>query len=119
MTNQQLSFNLYQTLAMTFRKASADQTYAVLGLNEEAGEVAGKVAKFIRDSEKDPDGIPVGEAQCKLKQDLKKELGDVMWMVAAVAADVGLSLEEIAQANIDKLTDRSNRSVIGGSGDNR
>lgn len=50
---------------------------------------------------------------------VKKELGDVMWMVAAIADDNGLSLSEIAEHNIAKLIDREQRGVIDGSGDNR
>jgi NTP pyrophosphatase (non-canonical NTP hydrolase) len=115
-----VKFNLYQTLAMTFRSPSADQTYAVLGLTEEAGEVAGKVAKYIRDVPKNPDGTPVDPQHlCDLQQNLKKELGDVLWMISAIASDTGLTLQDIAQHNIDKLTDRANRGVIKGSGDNR
>jgi NTP pyrophosphatase (non-canonical NTP hydrolase) len=115
-----VKFNLYQTLAMTFRSPTADSNYALLGLMEEAGEVAGKVAKFIRDVPKNPDGIPVNPQHlCDLQQSLKKELGDVLWMISAIAEDTGLTLQEIAEHNIEKLTDRANRGVISGSGDNR
>ena len=52
-------------------------------------------------------------------QEVKKELGDVMWYLANIADDFGLKLEDIAVANIEKLQDRKNRGVLGGSGDNR
>lgn len=104
-----MDFNEYQAKAMAFRAQTADQFYAVLGLAEEAGEVAGKVAKAIRD----------GVDQEVLREQLKKELGDVLWMVSAVAIDNGLTLQEIADHNIEKLTDRKARSVIHGQGDAR
>jgi NTP pyrophosphatase (non-canonical NTP hydrolase) len=99
----------YQKEAMEFRKPTANELYALLNLGAEAGEVLGKVAKHIRDKG-DPD---------ILKQDVKKELGDVMWMVAAVASDFGLTLSEICEDNLTKLNSRKERNVISGSGDNR
>lgn len=83
--------------------------YPTLGLNGEAGEVADKVKKTIRDTE---DGVfDIGE--------LEKELGDVLWYIANLACDLGLSLEQIAQTNIDKLESRKDRGALGGSGDDR
>ena len=101
--------NSYQIQAMSFRTATADEAYALLNLAAEAGEVLGKVAKHIRDS---------GDAEV-LRQDIKKELGDVMWMVAAVASDFNLTLSEVCAHNIEKLNSRKERNVITGSGDNR
>jgi NTP pyrophosphatase (non-canonical NTP hydrolase) len=86
-------------------------TYPVLGLNGEAGEVAEKVKKVIRDSE----GV-VGEATRKI---LAKELGDVLWYVAAICSELGLSMAEVADQNLDKLNDRKERGVLHGSGDER
>jgi len=99
----------YQQRAMEFRTESADEAYALLNLAAEAGEVLGKVAKHIRD----------GGNHFVLQQDIKKELGDVMWMVAAVASDFDLTLSEICTYNLEKLHSRKEREVIGGSGDNR
>jgi NTP pyrophosphatase (non-canonical NTP hydrolase) len=99
----------YQKEAMEFRTPTANELYALLNLGAEAGEVLGKVAKHIRDK-----GDPY-----ILKQDVKKELGDVMWMVAAVASDFGLTLSEICEDNLTKLNSRKERNVISGSGDNR
>lgn len=104
-----MHFNEYQDSAMKFRKPTADNVYAVLGLMEEAGEVLGKFSKARRD----------GFNAEKFKEDVVKELGDVLWMVAAIADDVGVHLDDVAYTNISKLTDRKNRQVIGGSGDNR
>ena len=85
--------------------------YPTLGLTNEAGEVAGKVKKIFRDkqgvfSETDRDA-------------LKAELGDVLWYLAQVATELGLSLDGIAEYNIAKLLDRQARGKIQGDGDNR
>jgi NTP pyrophosphatase (non-canonical NTP hydrolase) len=88
-----------------------DYTYPVMGLAEEAGEVSGKFAKAVRDC----DGKIDGERLLAIK----KELGDVCWFVAEIATCLGLSMEDIMQANLDKLASRKARGVIHGSGDNR
>lgn len=85
--------------------------YPVMGLTGEAGEVADKMKKVMRD-----DGNIVSEQK---KLEVKKELGDVLWYVSQIASELGLSLDEIAQENIKKLFDRLERGKIGGSGDNR
>ena len=85
--------------------------YPTLGLANEAGEVAGKVKKIFRDKQ----GI-IGEVEC---QALKGELGDVLWYIAQVCTELGLTLDDVAQANIEKLYSRLERGKIGGDGDNR
>lgn len=102
-------FNEYQQKAMETRLASADMTYALLGLAGEAGEVANKAAKAVRD-DWDED---------RLREELKGELGDVLWMVAAICSDLHIGMNEVAQLNINKLRDRANRGKIAGSGDKR
>lgn len=85
--------------------------YPTLGLVNEAGEVAGKIKKIFRDK----DGV-IGEAE---KEALKAELGDVLWYIAQVCSELNLSLDEVAEANIEKLLDRQARGKIQGDGDNR
>lgn len=85
--------------------------YPTLGLANEAGEVAGKVKKLFRDK-----GGHIGEAD---REALKQELGDVLWYLAQIATELGLSLQEIAEANLEKLFSRLERGQIRGEGDNR
>ena len=85
--------------------------YPGLGLAGEAGEVAEHVKKVVRD-----DG---GEITDERRAAMSKELGDVLWYVAQIASELGLDLEEIAQANLEKLLSRRRRGVLSGSGDER
>ena len=85
--------------------------YPTLGLTNEAGEVAGKVKKIFRDK----NGL-IGEAE---REALKGELGDVLWYLAQVCTELNLSLDEVAEHNIEKLYSRLERGKIGGEGDNR
>ena len=81
--------------------------YYFLGLVEEAGEVAGLRKRFLRD-------------EGNIDRDiLIKELGDVLWYIAQVGKSYNIDMEEVAVTNIKKLTDRKERGVITGSGDNR
>jgi NTP pyrophosphatase (non-canonical NTP hydrolase) len=85
--------------------------YPTLGLVGEAGEIAEKIKKIIRDDD--------GAISSKKKQELKKELGDVLWYLANLAQEFNLSLEEIAKTNLAKLTSRQKRNRLHGDGDNR
>jgi NTP pyrophosphatase (non-canonical NTP hydrolase) len=85
--------------------------YNALGMNGEAGEVAEKIKKLARD------GRPSDEAA--FRAGVCKELGDVLWYLAACARDFGFTLEEVATANLDKLASRKARNVLSGSGDDR
>lgn len=96
--------------------------YNALALGE-AGEIQGKVSKLIRD-----DGVickwsdsthTVHDIEPQPRAELKKELGDLLWHMSMLAHDLGYSMSEIAKSNLDKLSDRSKRGVLGGSGDNR
>lgn len=113
--------NLYQKAAHEFADYpsgtvgkdchSVDYLYPALGLAEEAGEVAGKFAKAIRDNE--------GVIDNDRKKEIVKELGDVMWFVAELCTVLDVNLNDVMANNIEKLTSRRERNVIHGSGDNR
>jgi NTP pyrophosphatase (non-canonical NTP hydrolase) len=94
-----------------YPQAGDNLTYPALGLCGEAGEVAEKVKKLLRD-----DG---GVMSDERRAALAGELGDVLWYVAQVATEADLDLEQIAQANLDKLLSRQQRGVLSGSGDQR
>ena len=85
--------------------------YPTLGLTNEAGEVAGKIKKIFRDK----GGIIGAEERAALKG----ELGDVLWYLAQVCTELEISLDEVAEANIEKLFSRLERGRIGGEGDDR
>ena len=83
----------------------------VLGLTGEAGETADKVKKLLRDK----DGVLTDED----REEIAKELGDVIWYVASIARYLDVPLSEVAQININKLTSRKERNKLHGAGDNR
>ena len=85
-------------------------TYDGLGLGE-AGEVQGKIKKIIRDN----GGIITPEAT----EEIKSELGDTLWYITSMCENLGITLEDVAVKNIEKLHDRQKRGVLGGSGDYR
>ncbi len=89
--------------------------YLALGIADEAGEVAGKVKKLIRDH----NFKSVSELSDEQKGELVKEVGDVLWYCAQIATEVGVDLGLVAHLNIEKLYSRLERGQIGGSGDNR
>ena len=101
--------------------------YAVTALNEEAGEVAGKVAKFIRKGSGWDELLAYGNGSDfynefypdELVLAVSKELGDVLYQAARVAEEFGLNLSDVATTNIERLADRKKRDVIIGEGDDR
>jgi NTP pyrophosphatase (non-canonical NTP hydrolase) len=94
-----------------YPNAGENYIYPTLGLAGESGEVAEKIKKVLRDK----DGVIDDET----KEMIKKELGDVLWYVAQLASELGLSLDEIAEKNIEKLYSRMDRGKLNGDGDNR
>lgn len=84
-------------------------SYPALGLAEEAGEVCGKIGKMMRDN------IPIQDQ----KKAIASEMGDVLWMLAALAHDCGLSLQTIAEMNAEKLKKRQQKGTLHGEGDDR
>ena len=105
-----MTLNQYQKQAE--KTKSFPEKYAIiypaLGLAEEAGEVAGKVKKWLR-----------GDTEVLNIEATKKEMGDVLWYLASLATDLGITLEDIALTNIQKLQDRKKAGTIKGDGDNR
>lgn len=102
-------FNEYQDFVSTMKAYPEKHAivYPALGLVGEAGEISEKVKKWLRgDRELDREG-------------LLKELGDPLWYIASLADDLGFTLQEVVDANHDKLTSRKERGVLKGSGDDR
>lgn len=99
--------NGYQEAAMEFAVYPPGSLYPFFGLAEESGEVMGKVAKAIRK------GVPFPV------EDIEKELGDVLWMVAACCDHLNTDMGTVMQKNLAKLADRASRDCIVGEGDTR
>lgn len=110
-----MTFDDYQQQALRTNLHKDDKflelMQQVLGLADEAGEVQSLFKKWIRDKGADWEQMPY--------DDVKKELGDVLWYIAVIAHDLGLSLDDIASTNIEKLASRKARGTLEGSGDNR
>lgn len=109
-----MNFEEYQKLSRKtalYPNAGSNFVYPTLGLAGEAGEVAEKIKKVIRDKN--------GVVSEETKIEIAKELGDVLWYVTQIAAELGLSLDSIADSNIKKLYSRFDRGALGGDGDNR
>lgn len=106
--------DVYQRGALAsaiYENPGKNPKYTVLGLCEEAGEVAGQVKKMERD-----DGGVMTDAR---RESLLKELGDVLWYVAAASRELGFNLSDVAEANLKKLADRKARGTLQGSGSDR
>ena len=85
---------------------NARLSYVALGLTGEAGEVAEKIKKLLRDGTYVP-------------EDVLRELGDVLYYIAQMSSLLGYELEEVAHQNMIKLRVRKAEGKIGGSGDYR
>ncbi len=112
--NELLTPDKYENLAgqtAIFPKEKALE-YLALGMTSEAGEVAGKVKKLIRDGE-DVEGFEMK------KLAIASEIGDVIWYCAMMAKEVGVPLNDIMKENLKKLHGRKERGTLQGSGDNR
>lgn len=94
-----------------YPKIGESFVYPALGLGDEAGEVLGKIKKVFRDKG--------GVVDDETKNEIKKELGDVLWYLAQLSTELELSLDDIAKANIEKLQSRMDRGTLHGNGDNR
>ena len=110
------AFKFYNSMDMDDYQKSAAETaiysgkhaviYPALGLAAEAGEVANKVKKILRDGDFD-------------RKAIADEIGDCLWYIAALCRDLNVSMNDVAKTNLSKLQDRQKRGVISGSGDNR
>lgn len=117
-----MELNDYQKKAMeTCMDTCKNDSYMLLNLVAEVGELAGKIAKGIRREE-----IEVCEGNYLLNQnhryddkDLMLEAGDILWQLAGLCKTMCWTLEDVAQANLDKLASRQQRGVIDGNGDHR
>ena len=105
--------DMYQKVALTTAIYPREQAiiYPTLGLTGEAGEVANKVKKIIRDGSDSKDE--------KLVSEIKAEIGDCLWYIAVLANDFDIKLSDIASTNIEKLANRKKNNTIHGSGDTR
>lgn len=109
-----ITFGEYQSRSRetaVYPNAGSNYVYPTLGLSGEAGEVAEKVKKVLRDKG--------GRIEDDTRAAVEKELGDVLWYVAQLATELGLDLGAVAEKNLAKLASRKERGVLTGSGDNR
>ena len=109
-----MDLNAYQDAARrtaAYPNVGSNPIYPTLGLSGEAGEVADKGKKVLRDRD--------GDFDREVREAIKLELGDVLWYVAQLGSELGFDLDDIASANLEKLASRASRGRISGSGDQR
>lgn len=110
-----MDFNEYQeftkTTALYPKIGGHGILYPVLGLSGEVGEVSEKIKKIFRDKNGVFGVDDTGE--------ITKELGDVLWYISQISAELGVDLDDVATRNISKLTSRKDRDQLHGNGDNR
>ena len=109
-----MDFNDYQRESRKtalYPDVGRNSIYPTLGLVGEAGEVADKVKKILRDKN--------GQFDDESKEAIKLELGDVLWYISQLSSELGYELEDVACTNLQKLKSRKNRGKIKGEGDNR
>ena len=113
-----MNFNEYQSEALKtaqYPNVGVNLVYPAMGLAGEAGEFCDKIKKFWRNT-----GFMSGGRLTSLERnEVVKELGDVLWYIAAAAEELGVAMETVAELNLHKLHDRKARGVIKGAGDNR
>lgn len=109
-----MDFNTYQQKAREtaiYPNMGSEFTYPALGLVGEAGEIANKLKKVIRDN----DGVLTN----KVRESVGDEIGDCLWYIAQLATEMGYDLDTLAKSNVNKLASRKERGVLSGAGDNR
>ena len=118
--DDEMTLDSYQAEATDFAFYNMTLMYPILGLTGESGECAEKLKKLIRDNDLDftQDDI-TKQMELRDKEAMAYELGDVLWYLANAANDLGYTLSEIGEMNLEKLADRSRRNRLRGSGDLR
>ena len=110
-----LDFKTYQERARSTAvypgMGEGNWIYPALGLAGETGEICEKIKKCIRDDD--------GKMKPERLADIEKELGDVLWYIAALGSELGLDMETIAERNLAKLAHRKKNGKIHGDGDHR
>jgi hypothetical protein len=124
-----MTLNEYQEKAMSTCMDSCNNfSYMMLNLVGEVGELSSKVAKMIRKEKFEIGGksnlrVDIkavnGDDMAIIDKELKLEAGDIAWQLAGLCKVFGWSLEDVCQANLDKLASRKARGVIDGNGDER
>ena len=109
-----MDFNEYQEKAWKtaiYPNKGNNLIYPVLGLGGETGEVLEKIKKIMRDEK--------NQISEKKKEELKKELGDVLWYLSSICKELNITLNDVVNKNISKLNSRKKRNQLHGSGDKR
>ncbi len=109
-----MTFREYQLKAKEtadYPEKGTNFIYAALGLAGEAGEVADKIKKIWRDKNK--------QVSASDREEVGKEMGDVLWYLSQLAEELGIDFDDVAQMNLDKVHSRLKRNALHGSGDNR
>ena len=121
-----MTLNDYQDKAIaTCLPSCANEVYAINGLTAEVGEINDKIAKWVRkgifriDNNRLTYATADEEVVNEYQEELALEVGDCLWFLALCSRQLGYTLEEVAQMNLDKLRDRAQRNVIIGNGDRR
>lgn len=120
-----MTLNEYQAKAMTTcMETCNNESYMMLNLVGEVGELASKIAKAIRKGRAEivDNHLVDGANELLTGEDMaemRKECGDILWQISGLCHVMGWTLEEICQENLDKLASRKQRGLIDGNGDNR
>jgi NTP pyrophosphatase (non-canonical NTP hydrolase) len=116
-----MTFDEYQKKAFevaTYPLLGSNIVYPAMGASGEAGELSDKIKKHWRNTNAQIPDLK-GLLTDQQKEEIIKEIGDVLWYLGALSTELGVSLDRVAQKNLDKLYDRHSRGVIKSEGDNR